>query len=1176
MAANVTLLCGPARTGKTDQLLARYRQQLATGQPGSALWIAPTQRSTRYIRERLLDASLPACFSPGVSTFDGFAELVLAAAPQEIRPISSQIRRRIIARLLQRSAAAGELSYFAPIAETDGLVDLVTGWISELKRLEVWPEHFATACKKRGTAAKDKELVALYQAYQEVLASHQLYDHEGRFWTARELLQSGQWRPLDHLQLVVVDGFTDFTRTQYEILELLAQQAQELWITLPLEADSKRPDLFAKTVKTRDELQRRFHKATLQEVARRKKSDWPTLDHIERQLFSSPQDAVPLKKSDRVEILAASRRLGEIEQVGRRVKELLVEEQVKPGDIAVVFRSLSESAPMVREVFRELGVPFYLDAEETLLASPALKALASMLSLHVEDWPFRSLLGLLSNNYFAPQWKEFRNGEGTVVAELLVRSLQVPSEREALLRQARSRFEHYRNLAGLPEVSGSSTNEEPSDEELARFDSANNAFQELQADDDYAQEEETYSSMESTEPGVIAQESVSSESVHGAAQRASETHAGLALLERLAEAFDELPPKATLVEWGQGLHRLAESLGLLRVVASDPPDGSGTGIDTTDVAEIDRLACEQLFAVLAGGDRLSTWLSEKPPELDASEFHSELLDLLQTEPLPRNRNETGCVRILAAGSARTLEIPYLFLAGLTERSFPQPERDGLYTETEARTLISAGVPLVDRLERNQEELLLFYEVVTRPSKRLILSYPALDEKAQPLSPSSYLLEVERACGAGVIPRWEEPDLSPVPRGTKPLGFVDQRLIALDQLLKGEPAPLARLLTHPPRADFPPQLLASLAATHARQRGDSFGAFEGVLSSPAAAKVLAAQFGPSYTWSASRLETYAYCPFRYFAGDVLGVQPLDELALEVDYGARGALLHAALSHIHRQLNLLAERASTPAELEVEEFIRQLDEALVAMIAIRRAASRLEEAQREVDRRTLARWGKQYHEQHTDYDAAYAQHELPLRPSHFEVRFGPRRRDAEEEDPLSTDEPFELKMGEEILRLTGRIDRIDRGVIDGQPVFNVLDYKSGRSAKLTAADIEAGIALQLPLYTMAAHELLLREYGDVPWQAGYWIVRERGFNQKQALVFYEQQAELLQPSEAWKSLREKVLERVAAIVAGVRSGEFPMFSVDDTCTSRCEFRTVCRVNQTRSLEKVWPAPVEVEAK
>ena len=165
---------------------------------------------------------------------------------------------------------------------------------------------------------------------------------------------------------------------------------------------------------------------------------------------------------------------------------------------------------------------------------------------------------------------------------------------------------------------------------------------------------------------------------------------------------------------------------------------------------------------------------------------------------------------------------------------------------------------------------------------------------------------------------------------------------------------------------------------------------------------------------------------------------------------------------------------------------------------------------------------------------------------------------------------MNIGGETLRLTGRIDRIDRGVIAGQPVFNVVDYKSGRTARLSYADMEAGVALQLPLYTMAAHELLLSAAGDLPWQAGYWVVRERGFNPKNALAFYERQEELFQPTEAWRVLREKVLERVAAIVAGIRSGEFPMFSVDEHCTGGCEFSTVCRVNQARSLEKVWPPP------
>ena len=105
------------------------------------------------------------------------------------------------------------------------------------------------------------------------------------------------------------------------------------------------------------------------------------------------------------------------------------------------------------------------------------------------------------------------------------------------------------------------------------------------------------------------------------------------------------------------------------------------------------------------------------------------------------------------GSVRAMRIPYLFVAGLSEKAFPPPEReDRLYSEAEYVRLIEQGLPLVARRERNREEMLLFYEVITRATRRLYLSYPALDESAQPLSPSPFLTEVEEACGRETIRR----------------------------------------------------------------------------------------------------------------------------------------------------------------------------------------------------------------------------------------------------------------------------------------------------------------------------------------------------------------------------------------------------------------------------------------
>jgi hypothetical protein len=43
-------------------------------------------------------------------------------------------------------------------------------------------------------------------------------------------------------------------------------------------------------------------------------------------------------------------------------------------------------------------------------------------------------------------------------------------------------------------------------------------------------------------------------------------------------------------------------------------------------------------------------------------------------------------------------------------------------------------------------MLLFYEVLSRADKSLTISHPALDDKAQQLPPSPYVIELQRVFG----------------------------------------------------------------------------------------------------------------------------------------------------------------------------------------------------------------------------------------------------------------------------------------------------------------------------------------------------------------------------------------------------------------------------------------------
>lgn len=185
MVASLLVIAGPAQSGKTQCLLSRYRTELSTGKPSTALWLAPTWRAAAHVRNLVLGGVLEDCWGPGICTFDKFSQAILDSSSEPIRPLTSAMKRQLVRYLIDRQLAQGRLPHFRSIASTSGLVDLVCELISELKRLEIWPDEFRRACQARGCTAKDEELLEIYETYQQTLRENCLYDQEGRFWSVR-------------------------------------------------------------------------------------------------------------------------------------------------------------------------------------------------------------------------------------------------------------------------------------------------------------------------------------------------------------------------------------------------------------------------------------------------------------------------------------------------------------------------------------------------------------------------------------------------------------------------------------------------------------------------------------------------------------------------------------------------------------------------------------------------------------------------------------------------------------------------------------------------------------------------------------------------------------------------------------------------------------------------------
>lgn len=608
----------------------------------------------------------------------------------------------------------------------------------------------------------------------------------------------------------------------------------------------------------------------------------------------------------------------------------------------------------------------------------------------------------------------------------------------------------------------------------------------------------------------------------------------LRTLRRLSDALDLLPRSGDPTRWTQQLTAVADRLGL--TIGAEPAG---------------RLFLRGLYSLAT----LDRWTARRSTSLSAREFLAAATQVAREQSLgggPR----AGHVLVVEAETVRGMSPRHLLLMGLGEQSFPAPLRPG-----------QAAEPTTAEAHAS-DEMLLFYQIVAQAGESLTLSYAGLDAKAQQLEPSPYLLEIERIFSREKL-SWTKLELQPGVSCDDPYSQTEERIAAAASIAEGRPTALATFCRNPRTALTGAAVTAGLEAVASRARRDVFGAWEGRLAGEATRRRLAEKFGADRPWSTSRLEKYASCPFKFLGEYGLKLKPLPDLALENDARDRGALLHMALSIVHRELMDEDEEA-------VRDTILDRFRATLSRLVEEDSPPGLQGALREIQRRELLRDSKELAEQTARYQKHYERLDGPPRPHHFEVRFGPSYAETDKlDDPLlSTDSPFLLQLPNEQIAITGQIDRIDLGQEAGRPIFNIIDYKSGASKKFSTEEALAGRLLQLPLYAMVVEQMLLKDAGVQPYAAGYWNIRGKGFIADRGkgddglLEMSEASDGQLRETPAWQQLKVDLLERIEALIAGIRDGAFAVFNENEQCTRYCDLAKICRISQIRSLDKKWP--------
>jgi ATP-dependent helicase/nuclease subunit B len=1059
----VSIYVAPASAGKTAYVLHLVRDAARDLQSIPRV-VVPSRLQVRSWRRRLAEAG--GAMGVRVSTFDRLYVDCLTAAGEAYTELSDPVQYRLIRQIVSDL----QLVHYAPIIDRPGFVHILVEMIGELKAARVWPERLAETAAALGDEPRLGELARIYSAYQERLQERQWADAAGLGWVAVEALDQRAPQVARDWSLLVIDGFDNFTPVQLDFLAVLADRVGDMIITLTGGVEGgQRPLVHRRFERTRALVQQRLGVQAIP-LPERVSALAPGLAHLEANLYRS--DAQQIDARGALDLVAAPDRAAEVRAALRWLKARVVDGGKRPGDVALLARSVTAYRPFILETAEEFGIPTHFVEGLPLRANPAIAALLDLLRL------------MLPRSETDP--------EPALPRRLVLEAWRSP----------------YFDWSAVPEEGGEPINISPQDADAldaaarwGRVIGGLRQWQEVLSDLAGYSEEVSAQDEERGRPAEVP--------VAAAAQNLQERFE--LFVQRLTPPEGEHSYRE-FVGWVEDLLGGDPESGWSRYPAPEEPTSLrivGRAREGAEaLAERDVAALRAFKDILRGLVWAEDALGGSP--LDFAAFFAELVGAVETAtyrlPLHPDREEVLVADVL---QARGVSFRAVALVGLAEGEFPTTLSEDPFLRDSDRHKLREGFGLALEPSTESAEAEYFYEAVSRPAERLLLTRPRLADNGALWQASPFWEEVRRL--VDVLPQTLTSETVPAPSEVASWPELMESLSAhpgyrnvRQWVSETDPTRLAAV-----------QGAAAVLSLRSTALGEDAlrGRHEGDLSGQS--DVLAGRFGPTHVWSASRLENYVTCPFLFFVGNVLGLEAREEPTEGLDNRQLGNIYHRILRDVYQEA-----AAGDCTSLE------RLLEALPRM-----AKRVLDEAPRREGFRETAWWEQTRREIEEKVRAsleALAEADGEWVPRFFEVPFG------------LGGQPTLVVPGErDSLRLRGVIDRVD---VTSDGMIRIIDYKTSGKSAFTKKAVADGKKLQLPLYALAAGDAL--RLGQ-PTEGFYWHLQqaERSSFTLSRFDGGPQGAIKVAVDKAWEAVR------------GARSGHFVPRPPQGGCPGYCPASAFC---------------------
>lgn len=956
-------ILGRAGTGKTQKIYKEIKERLKNKESNKLVLLVPEQFTLEGETDLITKMNLEGIMRLEVLSFTRLGVNILNEVGGIRRTTIEDIGKIMILRKLFEENLE-DLEVFKKGFNQEGFLENFCDLISEFKRssvdVEELEERIDSIERDNMLKRKLKDINLIYKKFDEYLEGRYSDEDDKMNLAIEKISESKYYENAE----IWVDGFNTFSAQEYGMLEKLLLKASKVHISLTLDLDdsARDYDLFDPTRSSYNKLSEIAKENNIKEtktvINREFNNKNSEILFLEREFFSYPYNTYN-KENANISVFSAMNQYTEIENVAVDIINLIRDKKYRWRDVSVVSNTLEIYNPIIKRVFSEYNIPFFLDETRSIMNNPIIKFVLSSLEV-------------LSRNFrYDDVFKNIKTG---------------------LTNLSKNEYEKLENYVLEKGIRGSNW--------LKNFE---------YVDYDYLDDEKKEEKLSEIE---------------------ELNEIRLKFMSPLLNLKDKLTTRNTVKDITKYLFEYLKELSLdekLDKLIEEQRERNNLDYvnENTQIWNTIIEVFDQLVEIL--DDKVIS-LKEyiKVLESGLGNFEIGIIPPTSDQVLIGNLERS-----------KTHDIKALFVIGVNDGLLPSAfSESGIILDDEKVIMKQTGIELnSDNDTRVKEERFLTYEVFTKPSNYLFISYALADTEGKALRPSTYIDRFKKVFNINITS-----DL--IKNHENSLKMVSLPNATFKYLVENLRGKLDKKEIYDEWFDVydwyfkNPNWKEKLALV--REGLFHYNQEENINKSYARSL-----YNVPFKSNISSLETFVNCPFSYFIKK--GLRPKERKEYEVSMPDIGTLFHDSIEAFSKELtienlswnDLTRDKSDQLVEKVLDNMLEHFQDGV--MTSTHRYKYLTNKLKR-VSKRAL--WVLTEHLKEGEFE-----------PLANELFFG----EGEEGIPPII---LELEDGVEVI-LEGRIDRVDVFKDGEKSYLKVIDYKSG-SKKFDLSDMYYGLQIQLVVY------------------------------------------------------------------------------------------------------------------